>query len=105
MPEQGLSLEISFEADRQLKRFLKNIPNYIGNGFDPAAIHATILYPEEIVRAGLGRQERNRLNEAAATISTEINDLDIVGRRVGVAPDILQPYKKFFGIEIIDNDG
>jgi hypothetical protein len=105
MPEQGLGLQISISADKQLKHFLKDLPNHIGNSFEPEDIHATILYPEETARAGLSSRERQRLHLAETAISEAVESLDFVGERLTVAPNVLRPYKKFFGIEIIDDKG
>jgi hypothetical protein len=87
-----------------MRRFLNDIPWHIGQAKEPEDLHTTIMYPEELARAGLGPEEESKLLEVSNTILTNLGELGIVGTQLEVVRNELKPYKKFYGIEIPDEE-
>ncbi len=103
--ELGIGVSLNLEPTKQTRRFLNDLPQHIGDPVSPDTMHATIMYPEEIARAGIGNHEQERLFEVAGQINCKVGGIDAIGTELRVVRDVLQPLKKFWTIDLIDEDG
>src|SRR5581483_7006469 len=102
--EQGIGVQLAIEPQHQLRRFLKDLPQHLGNSFEAEDVHVTIVYPEEIARAALGTEERRKLPSVANKISERVGELSLEGISLNIVPNVIRPFKKFLGVEIVDEE-
>ena len=79
---EGIYVGLAIAPSKGLSEYVNKIPPHIGEPLDPRKLVLDIMFPEELVAAGLGRKERHKLPAVARPIMRSLSKLDLIGSRL-----------------------
>lgn len=97
---EGLYVAFEIAQQKELTRFVNDIPASIGEPLDYRSLTATTMYPEELANMGLGRHERRQMPSLIRKIQRSISSLNVVGSILEPNQQDLVAHKKFAAIAV-----
>lgn len=103
--EAGIGVELSLASTQLTRRFLDDFPPHLGKAVDANDMCVPVMFPDELARAGLGGDEKDKLHELASNMLASLGEAGIIGASLRTIPNILKPLKGILAIELVDEEG